>query len=515
MAGDGDLASRCLRQQVALASDHDFAFQLQLNEAIQASLRVPTPNRPSSSGGGGAAAATAFCSCRSCQPVSALWSSELALAELARQEKNRRDAQAFRVAHAQANTSARVASRGSLLARELADTPDRRRAHGGDRLERPLDPSRSPSSRIFYKGLSNKEGAGGWWVVPAPRVAVLAVVVYDPQGKVVRTIQKRVERFVGGRMELEVLALKEGIQAALELGIRWVNIVSDFKALHKYMLGTWRPTKNKSEHMVNEALSLMRKFNHCEFSLIPRGQVGYATKLATDLVGTNKKEACKRETCTICLEDTDVSKIHAVEGCAHRFCLSCMKEHVRVKLRDGTLPACPQDGCTTKLTVEGSKIFLSPQLLETMAQRIREAQIPHTQKVYCPNSRCSALMSLSEAIHPLQEPDAGAETLGKCVKCGRLFCVKCKVPWHYGISCVDYKRRYPHALQNLAQRRSWRQCVKCKHLIELAEGCYHITCVCGYEFCYTCGKEWKDKKATCSCLLWDERNIIHDRGGRR
>lgn len=231
MAGDGDLASRRLRQQVALASDHDFAFQLQLNEAIQASLRVRTPNRPSSS----AAAATASCSCRSCQPVSALWSSEAAFAELARQEKNRRDAQAFRAAHAQANTSARVASRGALLARELAGTPDLRRAHGGDLFERPLDPSRSPSSRVFYKGLSNKEGAGGWWGVPGPRVAVLAVVVYDPQGKVVRTIQKRVERFVGGRMELEVLALMLGIQAALELGIRWVNIVSNFKALHKYV----------------------------------------------------------------------------------------------------------------------------------------------------------------------------------------------------------------------------------------------------------------------------------------
>ena len=31
---------------------------------------------------------------------------------------------------------------------------------------------------------------------------------------------------------------------------------------------------------------------------------------------------------------------------------------------------------------------------------------------------------------------------------------------------------------------------------------------CGHEFCYTCGKEWTEKKATCSCLLWDEPNII-------
>lgn len=33
---------------------------------------------------------------------------------------------------------------------------------------------------------------------------------------------------------------------------------------------------------------------------------------------------------------------------------------------------------------------------------------------------------------------------------------------------------------------------------------------CGYEFCYTCGKEWKDKKATCSCPFWDEGYIWND-----
>jgi hypothetical protein len=33
---------------------------------------------------------------------------------------------------------------------------------------------------------------------------------------------------------------------------------------------------------------------------------------------------------------------------------------------------------------------------------------------------------------------------------------------------------------------------------------------CGYEFCYTCGKEWKDKKATCSCPLWEEGYIWNE-----
>ncbi|KAF8698170.1 hypothetical protein HU200_035687 [Digitaria exilis] len=161
-----------------------------------------------------------------------------------------------------------------------------------------------------------------------------------------------------------------------------------------------------------------------------------------------------RETCTICLEDTDVSKIHAVEGCAHRFCFSYMKEHVKVKLLHGMLPACPQDGCTTKLSVEGSKMFLSAQLLEIMVERIREGQIHPRQKIYFPYPKCSALMSLSELIHPMQE------------------------------SCSKYTAADAATLRK-----------------------------CGYEFCYTCGKEWKEKKATCSCPLWEESNIIHDDNG--
>ena len=35
-------------------------------------------------------------------------------------------------------------------------------------------------------------------------------------------------------------------------------------------------------------------------------------------------------------------------------------------------------------------------------------------------------------------------------------------------------------------------------------------CRCGHEFCYNCGAEWKNKKATCTCPLWEEHNILHD-----
>lgn len=261
------------------------------------------------------------------------------------------------------------------------------------------------------------------------------------------------------------------------------------------MSGIWRPRQKRLVDLINEAFSAKQKFEQSEILCVARTQVNYVTKLATDSLRTQIAKAAavsagkeKKENCTICLEDTDVSKIHAVEGCAHRFCFSCMKEHVKVKLLHGMLPACPQDGCTTKLTVEGSKMFLSPRLLAIMVQRIREAQIPPTHKIYCPYPKCSALMSMRELIHPMQESSSkytlvDAATLRKCVKCSGSFCISCKVPWHHQMTCYDYKRRYRHArledayLQNLAQQRLWRQCIRCKHMIELAEGCYHMTCV--------------------------------------
>ncbi|GJM87881.1 hypothetical protein PR202_ga03879 [Eleusine coracana subsp. coracana] len=175
------------------------------------------------------------------------------------------------------------------------------------------------------------------------------------------------------------------------------------------MLGISHPTGRKLLNMIDHVLSVRKEFEQCEISLVEPSQVSYVTQLARDSIDAQIAKALaaesfkeKRETCTICLEDNDVSKIHVIEGCAHRFCFSCMKEHVKAKIFHGMLPACPQDGCTTKLTVEGSKIFLSPRLLEIMVQRVREGQIPPSQKIYCPYPKCSALMSLSEVIHPMQ-----------------------------------------------------------------------------------------------------------------
>ena len=35
-----------------------------------------------------------------------------------------------------------------------------------------------------------------------------------------------------------------------------------------------------------------------------------------------------------------------------------------------------------------------------------------------------------------------------------------------------------------------RRCNRCKFIVEKSQGCDHMTCRCGYEFCYICGGKY-------------------------
>ena len=264
-AGGADLAA--LPEQVALAStsaisarDLDHAFQLQVNEAIQASLRVHTsisfPNAASSSWTQAAATLP--------EPSSDVaYALELQATELALAEQDRRDALACRAAHSQAAASVRIAAHDALFARELAAIPEDRWAHDGDYFERPLElasssSSSSPLFSIFFKGMASSEAVGPRGRDPG--LAVLAVAVCGPQGNVVLRIHKLVEEvFVGDGEVLEVMALLEGLHAALELDIRSVKILTDHKTLHNHVCHVSRVAQSKTVTIENALIELRMK----------------------------------------------------------------------------------------------------------------------------------------------------------------------------------------------------------------------------------------------------------------
>ncbi len=39
-------------------------------------------------------------------------------------------------------------------------------------------------------------------------------------------------------------------------------------------------------------------------------------------------------------------------------------------------------------------------------------------------------------------------------------------------------------------KEGWKPCPTCKEMIEKEDGCDHMQCECGHEFCYQCGRSY-------------------------
>ncbi|KAI3986172.1 hypothetical protein MKX01_004316 [Papaver californicum] len=241
-------------------------------------------------------------------------------------------------------------------------------------------------------------------------------------------------------------------------------------------------------------LSSMNDFVQLQATFVAQNDVKFAFKMARNAIDshiTNSGECSTsrtmKETCNICLEDISVRQFFTVQSCSHRYCCSCMR----------MVPRCLYDGCKTMLNLDNYKQFMTSKLIDMMSKRIKEDSIPVTEKVYCPNPKCSNLMSKTNIPKCDYNQSTNEYLRGKCMKCDGYFCFKCKVPWHNGMTCEAYQAQKSSEddakLKNLAETKLWRQCKKCNHMIELVWGCYHITCRCGHEFCYTCGAVWINK----------------------
>ncbi|CAN1145572.1 E3 ubiquitin-protein ligase RSL1 [Linum perenne] len=509
----------------SLDSDLEYAFRLQLQEAINASVslaRDGSLSRPHPITNDDATVASSSASV----PLDYVSQPKLQSDELFSLQQEAADRKQSEVETRRIREDLDLRVHDQVVSQEILGIHDEDWLDWGDDFHRPFGEgsSKTPATakrssengvfRLYFKGLISQEKVNGRDTI----LAGIGVAICDPVGNLMFEVSKPLngEKSKG---VAEVTALIEALNHALALDLKRVVVFHDYYPLFQFVTGKWPPKQRKIVMLMNQVSVLRRKFATCSSTMIPRYAIRLAFKLARDAIFSQVAGPAEpmhgktlNESCVICLEDTDVKHMFAVDGCSHRFCFSCMKQHVEVKLLHGMVPKCPSDGCKTELEVGSCQKFLTPKLIETMHLRIKEASIPAAEKVYCPYPKCSALMSRKDVFEFFGSERTSTR---KCLKCHGLFCINCKVPWHSGMDCDLYKKVNPNPsedtkLKSLASMNLWRQCMKCNHMIELAEGCYHMTCRCGNEFCYNCGAEWKDKKATCSCPLWAEDNILYN-----
>ncbi|KAI4305374.1 hypothetical protein L6164_028744 [Bauhinia variegata] len=504
-----------------MESDFELAFRLQLQEALAASLVLEpsSPSSPSSS-----IQDSQLTKRFDVSKVTTLQSEQLSKLEQEIKDREQREIETRKLKE---DPTRRIHDR--KFAKEILTIPDDDWSEWGRYFEKPLSSKGCSSSkpetlagdavfRLYFKVMVSDERIRGEKSV----LAGIGIAICDPLDNLIFEVRKPLLGNGMSKNAAEAKALIEGLNAAIALDLNRITYYCTYYPLYQFVSGRWTPKQRKIATLVNQITLLRRKFTYCNPKLVTGQDVKFAFKFAKDAIMSQMKmpaeSICTKnlnETCAICLEDNDVSHIFSVDGCQHRYCFSCMKQHVEVKLLHGMVPKCPHEKCNSDLVIDSCRKFLTHKLIETMQNRIKEASIPVSEKIYCPYPRCSALMSKTELLEYAKNMfgDSEQSRPKKCIKCHGLFCLSCKVPWHSGQTCRDYKMLNPNPpaedvkLKSLASRSLWRQCVKCNHMIELAEGCYHMTCRCGYEFCYNCGAEWRNKKATCSCPLWDEDNI--------
>lgn len=202
--------------------------------------------------------------------------------------------------------------------------------------------------------------------------------------------------------------------------------------------------------------------------------------------------------CKICMDAVPPSEAHsASRGCGHAFCATCLAGYIGFKIQDRIADVkCPEEGCGSVLDPELCQGMLPGEAFEAWCAAMCESMLLVAKKVYCPFKDCSAMM--------VDDGD-GDITESECPSCKRLFCAWCGVPWHTGVGCAEYEQlaagdrgKEDLVVMEMAKGEKWKRCPQCKFLVQKSDGCLHITCRCGFEFCYGCGKQWGASHSSCS-----------------
>lgn len=136
--------------------------------------------------------------------------------------------------------------------------------------------------------------------------------------------------------------------------------------------------------------------------------------------------------CNICFDYKGTEEMFPSTTCRHTFCKDCISKYVASKIQENvTRVNCPDTNCSEgDIGPDICREIVPMEVLERWENVLCESLISGSQKFYCPFKECSAMM-LNDGEEKV--------TASQCPNCRRLFCAQCKVAWHAGIDCSQFK----------------------------------------------------------------------------
>ncbi|XP_056697204.1 uncharacterized protein [Spinacia oleracea] len=179
-------------------------------------------------------------------------------------------------------------------------------------------------------------------------------------------------------------------------------------------------------------------------------------------------------------------------SCYHPFCVDCISKYIDAKVQDNiSTIICPDVGCKKVIDFNCCVTIIPKPVLDRWEAVVSKSKIP---SLYCPYKKCSAPIFLPEKWSKKTRT-----AKAKCPHCRKKICRKCKVAWHDGKICEEFKKlgvenEYDMTMK-LIKNNCWQRCPQCRMYVGRTIGCNRIHCRCGCGFCYRCGLQlW-----TCRC----------------
>jgi len=85
-----------------------------------------------------------------------------------------------------------------------------------------------------------------------------------------------------------------------------------------------------------------------------------------------------------------------------------------------------------------------------------------------------------------------------CTTCSFATCAHHKLPWHEGLTCEEFncsdeqieRLEQAEATSKLLAKDKTQLCATCSNGVTREDGCDHMRCRCGTEWCYECAADW-------------------------
>lgn len=201
---------------------------------------------------------------------------------------------------------------------------------------------------------------------------------------------------------------------------------------------------------------------------------------------TNYEGSVGPAACPICFDEFPFETLVTLRQCGeHYYCATCLGICLTTHISSAELTqlACPSIGCPAVAGEEDIRKLTSAEVYDKYLRFLLLAFLDTEHTYWCPNAACSAPVLAAEI------PCASSDTLAMffCPSCSTAFCSGCSKPFHPGVSCDGVSAEDREFFEWLSTKNVLvKECYKCGFMLEKNDGCNHITCKCGAQWCWLC-----------------------------